>query len=75
MPVTKVIELVGSSDTGWEDAVKAAVQEAAKTVKNITSVSVRNLTAEVADGSVKNFRADVRLSFTVEETMREHHHH
>lgn len=72
MPVTKVIELVGTSDKSWEDAVAAAVQEAAKTVKNINAVSVRNLTAEVADGSVKNFRADVRLSFTVEDAMRHH---
>ncbi len=72
MPVTKVIELVGTSDKSWEDAVAAAVQEAAKTVKNINAVSVRNLTAEVADASVKNFRADVRLSFTVEDAMRHH---
>ena len=72
MSVTKVIELVGSSDKSWEDAVRSAVQEAAMTVKNISSVSVRNLMAEVADGSVKNFRADVRLSFTVENTMRHH---
>jgi len=33
--VAKVIELIGSSPSGWEDAAANAVKEAAKTVKNI----------------------------------------
>jgi len=33
--VAKVIELIGSSPKGWEDAAKNAVREAAKTVRNI----------------------------------------
>jgi len=38
--VAKVIELIGSSTTGWEDAAANAVKEAAKTVKNIRHVYV-----------------------------------
>ena len=36
--VTKVIELVGSSDKGWTEAAQAAVDEAKKTIKEITGL-------------------------------------
>jgi len=38
MAVVKVIELIASSDKGFDDAVKEAVKEASKTIRNIDSV-------------------------------------
>lgn len=66
MPVVKVIELVGQSDQSWEDAVKTAVNEAAKTVRHITGVEVLNWTGEVEGGEIKQYRADVQVAFVVE---------
>ena len=40
MSVAKVIELIGESDLGWEDAVQDAVQKASQTVENITGIEV-----------------------------------
>lgn len=45
--VTKVIELIGSSPTGWEDAAANAVKEAAKTIRNIRQVYVKECTAKI----------------------------
>jgi flavin-binding protein dodecin len=42
MSVIKVIELVGQSHTSWDDAVRQAIKEAAKTVRNIRGVEVLN---------------------------------
>lgn len=66
MPVVKVIELVGQSENSWEEAVRMAVAEAAKTVRHITGVEVLNWTGEVEDGRIKQYRADVQLAFVVE---------
>lgn len=66
MPVVKVIELVGQSEKSWEDAVKEAVHEAGKTVRNITGVEVRNWTGTIEGSEITNYRANVQVAFLVE---------
>ncbi len=67
MPVAKVIELVGNSERGWEDAVSSAVAEASKTLENISGVEVLNMTATVNAGEIVDYKVDVKVSFSVEE--------
>jgi dodecin len=66
MPVIKVIELVGVSTTGWDDAARQALQEAARTVKNITGLDVQDHTAKVRDGQITEYHTTIRLAFRVE---------
>ena len=68
MPVVKVVELVGQSENSWEDAVRQAVQAAAKTVRNIRGVEVKNWTGDVENGRITGYRADVHIAFMVEDT-------
>ena len=66
MSVVKVIELVGSSDKSWQDAVDNAVRRAAKTVRNIRGVDVLGWTGKVNGDKIVEYRADVKISFVVE---------
>jgi flavin-binding protein dodecin len=66
VPVISVIELVGDSERGWEDAAQQAVAEAARTVRHITGVEVVNMTAAVEDGHIRSYRANVNVAFVVE---------
>lgn len=66
MPVVKVIELVGVSTTSWEDAARQALQEAARTVKNITGLDVEDHTAKVSNGQITEYHTTVRLAFRVD---------
>ncbi len=61
--VAKVVELVGRSKVGWEDAARNAVVEASKTVDNITGVEVLHFTASVEDGKIKDYKANVKVAF------------
>jgi len=70
MSVVKVIELVGQSEKSWEDAVRVAVEEAGRTVRNITGVEVRNWTGTVEGNRIANYRADVQVAFVVEPSLR-----
>ena len=67
MTVAKIIELVGSSPKSWEDAAKNALDEAAKTVKNIKSIYVKRCTAKVENNKIAEYRANVKIAFVVDE--------
>ena len=64
--VYKVIELVGSSPTSWEEAAKSAVQEAAKSLKNLRIAEINKLDMRIEDGKVAAYRARVSVSFKYE---------
>lgn len=67
MTVIKVVELVGQSDKGWEDAVQLAVKEASKTIRHISGVEVLNWTGGVnANGEIEQYKANVQVAFRVE---------
>jgi len=61
--VYKVIQLVGSSDTSWEDAAKNAVEKAGQSLRDLRIAEIEKLDMKVEDGKVSSFRARVNLSF------------
>ena len=68
--VAKIVEIVGSSNKGWEDAVQVAVHEAKKTIHGIHGIEVKDMTAKVDpnDGRITEYRTSVKLSFGVEHS-------
>jgi flavin-binding protein dodecin len=64
MAVVKIIELVGSSTTSSDDAVKQALAEAQKTLRNIKAVDV--VSTGLRGDSLDEWRAHVRVAFLVE---------
>lgn len=67
MPLVKVIELIGTSKTSWEDAVQQIVKEASATLRHITGVDVIHRTAHVHEGKISEYRATAHVAFQVEE--------
>lgn len=65
MSVLKVIEVLSNSETSWEDATKKAVASASKSVKNIKSVYVNEMSAVVKDDAVTEFRVNLKLTLEV----------
>lgn len=61
--VYKVVQLVGSSKTSWEDAAKNAIDTAAKSLKDLRVAEIGQLDLKLEDGKVKAYRARVNLSF------------
>jgi flavin-binding protein dodecin len=64
MAVVKIIELVGSSKQGSDDAVKQALAEAQKTLRNISGVDV--VSVGLRGDNLDEWRAQVRIGFLVE---------
>lgn len=68
MSVVKIIELVGCSPVGFQDAVESAVKEASKTLRNLRGVDVLGYTGKLQNGKIIEYRANVKISFLVEES-------
>ena len=59
----KIIELVGTSDSSWEEAAKTAVETAGKNLKELRIAEVTKLDMTIENGKVSAFRARVNVSF------------
>ncbi len=70
MAIVKVIEVIASSTTGFEDAVKNAVKEVSLSIKNIDSVYVKDLKVHVKDGEIISYGAICKVSFRVDNALK-----
>ncbi|MBW2195056.1 MAG: dodecin domain-containing protein [Deltaproteobacteria bacterium] len=61
--VYKVIELVGTSTESWEKAAAVAVEQAAKSLRDLRIAEVVELDMQIENGKVKAYRAKVKVSF------------
>ncbi len=65
MSVVKVIEVIATSEKSFEDATKNALKEAAKSVKNIKSLYVKEMNAKVKDNEIVSYGVNAKISFIV----------
>lgn len=63
--IAKVIELIAESDESFDDAVEQALVEAKKTVEDIKSIWIENMTAVVEDGEIERYRVNAKVTFLV----------
>ena len=67
MAIVKVIEVIASSDKSFDDAVKQAVKETSRTIRNIDSVWVKDMKAHVKDGKIKSYGVICKVSFRLDK--------
>jgi flavin-binding protein dodecin len=67
MSVYKVIEIIGTSKIGWEDAAKQAMAVAAETLRDLRVAEVAQMDLAVGPkGEIEAFRTKLRVSFKYE---------
>ncbi|MFW5820741.1 MAG: dodecin family protein [Bacteroidota bacterium] len=64
----KVIEVIAASDKGFTEATQLAVSEAAKTVKNIKSVYIKEMNANVENNEIVSYAVNAKVSFEIEKS-------
>ena len=65
--VYKVIEVIGSSPTSWEEASKRAIEAAGESLHDLRVAEVTKLDMKVEDGKVAAYRAKLSLSFKLDK--------
>ena len=64
--VYKLVELVGSSSAGTDDAIRNAIETAAKTLRHIDWFEVTETRGHVADGKVAHFQVTLKVGLRLE---------
>ena len=64
--VYKIIELVGSSPTSWEDATASAISRASKTIRDLRIAEVVEQDVHIENGKVVLYRTRLKVSFKFE---------
>ena len=65
MSVLKVIEILGNSTVSFEDAVQNVINEASKSVRNIKSVYIQDMSVAVSNNQITKYRADAKVTFGI----------
>ncbi|HTT08050.1 MAG TPA: dodecin family protein [Gammaproteobacteria bacterium] len=66
MTMLKVIEVLAESDKNWEDAAQNAVKQAAKSVRNVKSIYIKDIEATVQGDKIAKYRINANISFVLE---------
>jgi flavin-binding protein dodecin len=67
--VYKTIELVGSSSSGIEDAVRGAIAKASETVRNLRWFELTETRGHIEGGKVAHWQVTVKIGFTLEDNV------
>ena len=66
MSIVKVIEVISTSEKSFDHAVQNALQEASRTVKNIKSIYVKEMNANVENNQITTYGVNAKVSFEIE---------
>jgi flavin-binding protein dodecin len=64
--VYKIIEVVGFSETSWEDAAKAAVSAVDRSIRDIRVAEVVQMDLRLEDNRIVGYRTKLKVSFKLE---------
>ena len=62
-----VTELVGTSTSSLDDAIKGAVSKASKTLRNLDWFEVTNIRGHLEDGNVEHFQVTLKIGFRYDD--------
>jgi flavin-binding protein dodecin len=65
--VYRLSEIVGSSTTSVDEAIRTAIRKAAQTVRNIEWFQTEEIRGQVVDGDVAYFQVRLKVGFRVED--------
>lgn len=66
--VVRVIEVVGISTRGWDDAAGQVVARASRNLRHITGLDMIRRTAVVRDGEIVEYHVAAKVAFVVEKS-------
>jgi dodecin len=66
-----IIQLVGTSEKSWEDAVSNIISQAAKTIRDLRIAEIVQLDAKIDKQKIVLYRARIKLSFKLEGQVQE----
>ena len=70
MAIVKVIEVLAQSPNSWEEATQMALMEAAKTIRDIQNIYIKDFQVVVENDKITQYRVNAKISFLIHNEMR-----
>lgn len=70
MGIEKHIQVTGSSNISWKDAIVKTVEDIAKTINYITSVKILDQRAKITVNKMTEYYVDLDLTFMVDSNRQ-----
>jgi flavin-binding protein dodecin len=67
MAIARVTEITAGSKKSFDDAVQKGVARASKTLKNVSGAWVQDMTVEVVNGKIVEYRVNMKVTFVLED--------
>jgi flavin-binding protein dodecin len=64
--VVKIIEVIGTSKIGFDDAIATAIKTASHSLRHITGADVKHMTVAADEGTITEYRVDLKLAFALD---------
>lgn len=65
--VYKLVEIVGSSTIGTDDAIRNAIESAGRTIRNMDWFEATEIRGHIADGKIAHYQVKLKIGFRIEE--------
>ncbi|MFY9571128.1 MAG: dodecin family protein [Blastocatellia bacterium] len=67
MSVAKVTEITASSTKSFDDAIRAGIERANKTLDNVTGAWIKDQTVDVQQGKISEYKVRMKITFILKE--------
>ncbi|HEV8360362.1 MAG TPA: dodecin family protein [Candidatus Thermoplasmatota archaeon] len=66
----RVIEVLGTSRRGFDEAIRNALSDASVTLRGISGAHVESMSVKCTDGKITEYKVDLKVAFGIERTKR-----
>ena len=67
MSVARITEISATSSVGFEDAIKAGIDRANKTLRNVKGAWVKEHQVDIEDGKISQYRVNMLITFVLDD--------
>lgn len=70
MKTEKHIKVTGYSNISWKDAIVSTIDEAAKTLDNLSNIKILNQYGNIKNNKIHEYLVDLELSFFIDDNKQ-----
>ena len=71
MKTEKHIKVTGYSNQSWKDAIVSTIEEAAKTLDNLSNIKILNQYANIKNNKIHEYLVDLELTFFIDKSKND----
>ena len=67
MSVARTTEIIAKSANSFDDAIREGVQRATQTLRNVTSVWIKDQEVQIRDNQISGYEVTMKVTFVLDD--------